>query len=50
MITQMKLLKNILNNICNRYEIGLETSVRVSDFVFDCVHSLYQKYQKINLN
>ena len=25
----------------NRYQIGLETSLRDSGFVFDCVHLLY---------
>ena len=34
----------------NRYRIGLETSIGVSDLVLDCVHLLYQKYRKINLN
>ena len=34
----------------NRYRIGLETSIGISDLVLDCVHLLYQKYRKINLN
>ena len=35
-------------SLLNRYQIGLETSVRDSDFIFDCVHVLYYKCQKIN--
>ena len=34
----------------NRYHIGLETSMRGSDFIFDYVHILYYKCHKINLN
>ena len=43
----MKLLKNVLNNFY-RYQIGLETSMTCSDFIFDCVHLLYFKYHEIN--
>ena len=31
------------------YQIGLETSMKGSEFVFDCVHLLYDKCHKINL-
>ena len=31
------------------YQIGLETSMRVSDFIFDCVHLLYYKCYERNL-
>ena len=32
----------------NKYQIGLETSIRVSNFTFDCAHLLYYKCHKIN--
>ena len=32
----------------SRYQIGLETSMKDSDFIFDCVHLLYYKCHKIN--
>ena len=32
------------------YQIGLETSMKGSDFIFDCVNSLYYKCHKIDLN
>ena len=31
-----------------RFQIGLETSMRGSDFTFDCVHLLYYKCHKLN--
>ena len=31
-----------------RYQIGLKTSMRGSDFIFDCVNLLYYKCRKIN--
>ena len=31
------------------YQIGLETLMKGSEFVFDCVHLLYYKCHKINL-
>ena len=34
--------------LLNRYHIRLETSMRRSDFIFDCVHLLYYKCHKIN--
>ena len=34
----------------NEYEIGLETSARSNDFIFDCFHLLCYKYRKINAN
>ena len=38
MITEIKLLKNFFESLLNRYQTGLETSMRASDFIFDCVH------------
>ena len=34
--------------ILYRYQIGLETKMKDSDFVFDCVHFSYFKCHKIN--
>ena len=34
--------------LLSRYQIGLETSMRGSDFIFDLVQLLYYKYHKIN--
>ena len=33
-----------------RYQIGLETSMKRSNFIFDCVNLLYYKCHKVNLN
>ena len=32
----------------SRYQIGLETSMKGSNFIFDCVHLLYYKCHKIS--
>ena len=40
----------IIDKAINGYQNDLETSMRGSDFFFDCVHSLYYKCHKINLN
>ena len=36
-----EVIQEHLKSVLNRYQIGLETSIRVTDFVFDCVHILY---------
>ena len=36
--------------LLNRYQIGLETLMRGSDFIFDCIYLLYSKYHKMNPN
>ena len=41
----MKFLKKTL---LNRYQTGLETSMRGSDFIFDCAHLLYHKCRSLN--
>ena len=33
-----------------RYQIELESSMKGSDFIFDCVNLLHYKCHKINLN
>ena len=49
MITQMKLSKKFFQSLLSSYQIGLETSMRGSDFIFDCVNLLYYKCHKINI-
>ena len=36
--------------LLSRYQIGLETLMRGSDFIFHSVYLLYYKYHKIILN
>ena len=43
-----EVIEELFESFLNRYQIGLETSVRGSDFIFDCVHLLYCKCHKIN--
>ena len=49
-ITLMKLLKNLFELLLNEYQIGLETSMRGSDFIFNCVYLLYYKLRLLNLH
>ena len=41
--------KEIFQSLLSSYQIGLETSMRGSDFIFDCVNLLYYKCHKINI-
>ena len=51
MVKQIKLQKTKLyQSLLCRYQIGLETSMKGTDFIFDCVHLLYYKCHKINPN
>ena len=36
-------------SLFSRYQFGLETRMRCSDFIFDYIDSLYYKDHKINL-
>ena len=45
-----EVIEEIFQLILSRYQIRLETSIRSCDFIFDCVHLLYYKCDKINLN
>ena len=38
-----EVIEELFESILNRYQIELETSMRGSDFIFDCVHLLYYK-------
>ena len=46
MTKQMKFFKNF-ESLLNRYQVGLETLMKGSDFIFDFVHLLYYKSHKI---
>ena len=46
----MKSLKNFLNLFSQKYQEGLEESMRGSEFVFDSVNSLYYELHKISPN
>ena len=48
MIIQTKLSKKYLNRFFSRYQIGLETSTRCSDFIFHGVTLIYFRFRKIN--
>ena len=43
-----EVIEERFESLLNRYQIGLETSMRGSDFIFDFVHLLYYKCHKIN--
>ena len=44
----MKLLMNFSSHFFQDNQIGLETSMRASDFIFDSVQLLHYKCHKIN--
>ena len=44
-----QVIKEQFESLFNRYQIGLETSVRDSDFIFNCVNLLHYKCYEINL-
>ena len=41
-----EVIEELFESFLNSYQIGLETSIRGSDFIFDCVHLLYYKCHK----
>ena len=43
-----EVIENPFEPFINRYEIGLHSSMRGSNFIFDCVHLLYYRCDKIN--
>ena len=45
-----EVIKQLFGSLLFRYQGGLETSVKGSNFIFDCVHLLYYKCHKINVN
>ena len=42
-----EVIKKSFESLLNRYQIRLETSMRGSNFIFDCVHLLHQNSDKI---
>ena len=40
-----EVIEELFRSLLCRYQIGLEMSLRGSDFIFDCVHLLYYKCQ-----
>ena len=45
-----QVVEKLFRSLLNRYQNNLETSMKCSDFTFDCVHLLYYKCNKINPN
>ena len=43
-----EVIEERFESLLDKYQIGLETSMRGGDFIFDCVHLLYYKCHKIN--
>ena len=43
-----KVIEELFQSLLSRYQIGLETSVRGSKFIFEYVHLLYYKCHKIS--
>ena len=45
-----EIIEKKIKSLLQRYQEGLEESMRGSEFVFDSVNSLYYKLHKISLN
>ena len=45
-----EVIEELFDSHIKKYQIGLEKSIRGTNFIFDCVHLLYYKCHKINLN
>ena len=44
-----RVIEELSQSFFSRYQIELNTSMKGSDFVFDCVHLFYYKCHKMNL-
>ena len=42
------IIEELFDSILPRYQIGLNTQMRGSEFIFDCVNLLYYKCHRIN--
>ena len=42
-----EVIEELFQSHLSRYQFGLETSMKCSDFIIDCVHILYYKCHKI---
>ena len=45
-----EVIEELFESFFKRYQTGLETSMRINNFIFDCVHLLYCKCHKINFD
>ena len=45
-----EVIKELIQWLLSRYQIGLKTSMKGSGFVFDYFHLFYYKFQEINPN
>ena len=45
-----EIIEEFFESLLNRYQIGLRTSMRDNDFIFDCAPLLYYKCHEINPN
>ena len=45
-----EVIEELLQSLLSRYQIGLETSMRGSNCIFDYVHLMYYNCHKINSN
>ena len=45
-----EVITELFESLFSRYQIGLKTLMKGSDFIYDCVHLLYHIVSKINLN
>ena len=43
-----EVIEELFESFLNRYQHNSETSIRGSNFIFDCVYLLYHKCPKIN--
>ena len=50
MIKQKKLSENFFNHFLKDTKLGSKTTMKSSDFIFDCVNLLNQKCDKIDMN
>ena len=44
-----EVIKQLFESLLSKYQIGLETLIKGSNFIIDCVNLLYCKCHKINL-
>ena len=44
-----EIIEELLDLLLSRYQIALEAQIRESDFIFDCVYSLFYKCHGISL-
>ena len=43
-----EVIEELFQSLLSSYQIGLQASMKGSDFIFDCVHLWYHKYPKIS--